>query len=78
MATSNVPWMTGMSCCSADWRESWAIPGRLKIFSVTTAPPSIRGTLMPRTESAGPAALRSTCPNSTRRAEKPRICAPVT
>ena len=36
------------------------MPGRLKSFSVMTAPPMIVGTAIPRTASAGPEALRST------------------
>ena len=54
------------------------MPGRLKSFSVITAPPIIVGTSMPSTVSAGPSALRSTCRNSTRRRENPRTSAPVT
>ena len=75
--TSRVPRTTGTSPRLADWRASWAMPGRLNSFSVITAPPMISGSAMPITASVGETALRSTWPKSTRRREKPRISAPT-
>src|SRR5262249_58715318 len=75
--TSRVPRTTGTSPLLADWSASWAMPGRLNSFSVITAPPMISGSAMPITASVGETALRSTCPKSTRRREKPRISAPI-
>src|SRR5690606_7494385 len=69
---------TRMSAGVSPWMAELTVrvprPGRAKIFSMTTAPPSCAMNCSESTMSAGGAALRSTWRSSTDRRPRPRAC----
>src|SRR5207237_660796 len=67
---STSPITSGMSPWPVAPTATWPRPGMAKIFSTITAPPSRPTNCRPRTDRAGPAALRSTCLPTTRRSEE--------
>jgi hypothetical protein len=66
-----------MSLVCAASSSSWPSPGSEKTASAATAPASMSGKSLPRTVSAGPAALRSACLVRILRYGRPRTRAPV-